>query len=145
MVSEKMGGGVAGGSAGERMVETWLPLRCRLRSEVRAVRGARSEREVNSLNSRLSEIKVEVGGEDGGIGVRDEIWLLLAQRVVRSWNFEATEQMEVQFRRVSSRVSSLIPLNERSAPSRSSSRMFSKRLPLWRVSRGRSSIAPSLT
>lgn len=122
-----MGGGVEW--EGE-MAVMWLPFRCRLRREVKDVRGAREEREGSSLYSRLRETRFERRGEEDGMGERKGIWLVPTSRVVRLGKADATVTMSDQERRVSSRASSLMPARDLEAEKRSSEVMLLKRLPL---------------
>lgn len=124
-------GKIGGGEEEGEMEEMLLCFRWRLRREERDVRGAREERVVRLLNSRLREVRDESRGEEEGIGDNEEIWLLLARRVVRSGKAEAMVTISDQDRRVSSNASSRIPLKEVEADAeRSEDEMEVKRLPL---------------
>ena len=120
---------MGGCEPGRDRLEMLFPLRCKFRSEVRAVRACRSDKEEKLLNSRLRSVSEEVS-LDGGTGASDVSWLVPAERLDRLGNLEAIRQMPSQARRVSSKPSSLTCLKASSAPSSSSLEIASKRFPL---------------
>src|SRR4051812_30668805 len=111
------------------MVEMWLPFRCRLRRDLRWVRGRRSEREVRELYSRFKDVRVVNRGEGEGMGDRKGIWLEEEIRFVRSGKDVARVATSDQERRVSSRESSRMLAKAEEAEARSEGRTV-KRLPL---------------
>lgn len=110
--------------------EMLLPLRCRLRSEVRAVRLVMSDREVKLLNSRCRVTRPDAKFESGMSDRRDN-WFVLAKSAEREGKLVAIWQMSSQLSRVSSNASSLTFLKVFSASLREPSPSTSwKRLPL---------------
>lgn len=84
-------------------------LRMRLLREVSDDKGARSDREVNWLNSRSRVTRLEVKGADGGRGEREDSWFEPACRVISVGNRAAMWHISCQVSNVSSRASSFTP------------------------------------
>ena len=73
----------------EVMSDMLLPFRCRLRRDWRVVRISRSEKALNSLNSRLRVVRVEDSVARGRSGILVS-WLAPLLRLTREVNFVAT-------------------------------------------------------